>query len=159
MKRVVLCAALTLMMLLTASAATWQEMRENGAVSDGGIPLGDVRDGIVSDVSDPKGDGVIGDIITDASDAIDNGLQDLTGTDHNGVQNGTDQNGTDGITSNYPPETTSVPQTTTPMTSNTNNSAADGETNGGMTAGIIIAVLVVAAVIIVIFLLIPKRKG
>ncbi|MBQ9133630.1 MAG: hypothetical protein IJX64_03765 [Clostridia bacterium] len=183
-KAAVLSAALALVMLLSASAATWNEMRENGVVSDGGIALGDVRDGIVSDVSEENRAGnSIGNGIANGIDRVEDGIErigeDITGngrgtarggvatTDHTG--NGTD----DGIittdqTSGVPttdhtsgavttaPMTTTAPVTTAHTT--TDNHVANGEKDGGMTAGIIIAVLVVAAVIVVIFLLIPKRK-
>ena len=151
-KSILLCVLLACVLLVTASAATWEEMQENGAVSDGGVRLGDARDGIVSDVSETGENGIIGDIITKASDAIDDGLDGLMGTQDTGRIDSA-------------PQTTTVPDATSGQatadmtgTSDTAGSAANGEQDGGMSAGIIIAVLVVVAVVAVIFLLIPKRK-
>lgn len=162
LKRICLCLLLACTMLFTASAATWNEMQKNGAVSDGGIRLGDARDGIVSDVSETGKNGVIGDIITDASDALHDGLNGTSGTGNGNSVHGSTADHTAqstpaaDVTSSH--VTTAHPSTTHPTTTHTTNNAASGERDGGMTAGIIIAVLVVAAVIIVIFLLIPKRK-
>ncbi len=138
-KRILLCVLLCTLFLLSTSAATWEEMQENGAVSDGGIRLGDARDGIVSDVSDPNEDSILGDIITDASDA----LGDLVGGGSSAPE----------TTGSMAPEP-STERTTVPTT----GAATDAGEGGGMTMGVIIAILVVIAVIVVIFLLLPKRK-
>lgn len=144
-RKILLCMLLSALLLVGTSAATWQEMQENGAVSDDGIRLGDARDGIVSDVSEEHGEnGVIGDIITDVTGALDD------------MMDGTDgMNGTDNILGPSAPETTAAPGTSAPTT--TANTAASGE-DGGMSMGVIIAILVVIAVIAVIFMLLPKRK-
>lgn len=181
-KAAALSAALALVMLISASAATWNEMRENGVVSDGGIALGDVRDGIVSDVSEENRAGnSIGNGIANGIDRVEDGIErigeDITGkggrtmedgtatTDHtsNGTDDGivtTDRIGDITTTDGTDRPATTVPATTTANSTadTTGNHVANGEKDGGMTAGIIIAVLVVAAVIVVIFLLIPKRK-
>lgn len=147
-KKVLLCTLLAVLMLCSVSAATWDEMRENGAVSDDGIRLGDARDGIVSDVSEHNGDGILGDIITDASDAIGGIMGEGDGGMHNG---------TDNLPGSHAPSTT-VPRTTAPQTT-ANQGISNGDTaSGGMSMGIIIAILVVVAVIVVIFMLLPKRK-
>ncbi len=143
-RKILLCMLLSALLLVGASAATWQEMQENGAVSDDGIRLGDVRDGIVSDVSEPMDDGILGDIVTDVSDALGDMMD---GTDGSG--------GTDHILGPMTPETTSAPSTSAPTT--TANNAAGGE-DGGMSMGVVIAILVVIAVIAIIFMLLPKRK-
>lgn len=173
-KAAALTAALSLVLLVSASAATWDEMRENGVVSDGGIPLNDVRDGIVSDVSDGNALGDIGNSIRNGIDRVEDGVErigeDITGnrgrtatdgtatTDHTG-------NGTDGgmITTDHTGNGAMTTDRMDPSGNGTTagtagNHTANGEKDGGMTAGIIIAVLVVAAVIVIIFLLIPKRK-
>ena len=41
------------LLMLSAAAATLDEMYENGVVSDGNVRFGDARDGVVSDVSGP----------------------------------------------------------------------------------------------------------
>ena len=41
------------LLMLSAAAATLDEMYENGVVSDGNVRFGDERDGVVSDVSEP----------------------------------------------------------------------------------------------------------
>ena len=128
-KRMLLCVLVAICLACNICAATWDKMRENGAVSDDGIRHGDVRDGVVSDVSEEGGP--IGEIITDVSDAIDHGMDSIT------------------------EDTTKV---TTPVTTAATTAQAEGAMEGGgMTMGIVIAILVVIAVVIVIFLLFPKR--
>ena len=41
------------LLMLSAAAATLDEMYENGVVADGNVRFGDARDGVVSDVSGP----------------------------------------------------------------------------------------------------------
>ena len=51
--RLVALIAVFALLMLSAAAATWDEMYENGVVSDGDVRFGDARDGVVSDVSEP----------------------------------------------------------------------------------------------------------
>lgn len=134
-KRMLLCVLVAACLACNVCAATWDKMRENGAVSDDGIRLGDAHDGIVSDVSEEGGP--IGEIITDVSDAIDHGMDSILGED-----------------------TTVTTKATAPATTATTAAETEGamEESGGMTMGIVIAILVVIAVVIVIFLLFPKRR-
>ena len=144
-RKILAVALFALLLLCGISAATWDEMKENGAVSDGGIRLGDARDGIVSDVSDKGDNGVIGDIVTDASDMLGG---DMGGT-------GTAPAKTTGRGDNTPGD---IPQTSGMNGSSGSGAATGGTESGGMSMGIIIAILVVIAVIVIIFLLLPKRR-
>lgn len=141
LKKGLLCLLLCTAFLLGASAATLEEMWENGVVSDDGIRHGDMRDGEVSDVSEPKQDGVLGDIVSEGESVVD----DLFG-------------GSAPETTAQAPETT--PRTTARTTAGTDATTAQGATagDGGMSMGIIIAILVVIAVVAIIFMLLPKRK-
>ena len=132
-KRMLLCVLVAICLACNICAATWDKMLDHGAVSDDGIRHGDVRDGVVSDVSEEGGP--IGEILTDVSDAIDHGMDSIT-------------EGTSATTKATAPVTTAA-------TTAQAEGVADG--TGGMTMGIVIAILVVIAVVIVIFLLFPKR--
>ena len=115
-------------MLIGTFAATPREMYENGVVSDGEVTFGDIRDGIVSDVS--EGDNIIN---GDGTGIVEEILGPIT-TDMTAVS------------------------TTEEITSTAQTTVAEQSEADGMAWGIIIAVIVVVAVIIVIFLLMPKRK-
>ncbi len=163
-KAAALSAALALLLLVSTSAATWDEMRKNGVVSDVSETTR-VGNGITSGIAngiDRAEDGIerIGEDIMGSGGTTARGnaaMPDQTGTATNdGIVSGSDTSGT--LTSE--PASTTKPTTTASTTApaTTNNHAANGEKDGGMTAGIIIAMLVVAAVVVIIFLLIPKRR-
>ena len=147
-KKILLCIMLILALAVTASAATLREMKENGEVTDGGIPHGDVRDGIVSDISD-KNEEIMPDV-TDMTGGT-NGM----GT--NDVGMGTNMTDDPAFPST---DNTSRPAETTKITANT-TTPSDADTNGtdgGMGRGLIITILVIIAVIVIILILLPKRR-
>lgn len=131
---------LTALLLLTVSTAAtaWEDMYENGAISDGGIAFGDARDGIVSDVSQPNGH---------EAHSIRNGTGAHMGGGSLSAQSKNDAEPQDG-------------NTVTPRTAG-GDSTADGTAMGfdGMILGMALAILVVIAVIALVILLRPKRRG
>lgn len=161
------CICLVGCAALVAGAASLSEMYENGVVSDAGIPLGDVRDGIISDVSedngnplwDSTGNGMSGAgragspddrFGTESSTGSGDGMyaEDplLPGESGNaGGMNGTgganDTNGTDGM----------------PSAERATDNTDDG--TGSKVAGVIIAVVVVIVVVVIIYMLIPKKRS
>ncbi len=145
-KAAALCLAFSLVMLMFVSAATPEEMYENGVVSDDGIRLGDERDGIVSDVSEG------GEIFTGEGTGM---LGDMTGD--LGVSENNDMTSTPDITSER--VTTDSPMTTSEAATDNTTNGANNEDGGSMATGVIIAVIVVIAVVVIIFLLLPKRRG
>ena len=131
-KAAVLCFVISIVMLFAISAASPREMYENGEVSDGAVTFGDVRDGIVSDVS--EGDNIInGDGEGVLSDILEPSMTDA-------------------------PVTTGTSEITSASQTEGTTNTATGEDSGGAAWGIIIAVIVVIAVVLIIFLLMPKRK-
>lgn len=137
------------LLLLSAAAATPDEMYENGVVSDGNVRFGDARDGIVSDVSEPMAgeahrirngfDGTMSDggndNATGSVSGDDFGLNDdniLMG--RNGAENGSS------------------------ASSGTADSAGDTGSNAGMVWGIILAILVIIAVVVLVMLFMPKKR-
>ncbi|MBQ6614004.1 MAG: hypothetical protein IIX18_01660 [Clostridia bacterium] len=148
-KKILLCIMLILALAITSSAATLHEMKENGEVTDGGIPHGDVRDGIVSDVSD-KNEGIIPDI-TDMIDGTHN-----SGT-NDGGSHGT--NMTDDPVFPSTGSTSRLPETSkAPATTNATSGVDASGNAGGMSRGLIITILVIVAVVVVILILLPKRR-
>lgn len=150
-----MCLLLSLVMIVCSSAATLDEMYENGVVSDGDVSFGDIRDGIVSDVS--EGEKIFGD-----EGAIDKGIDRMLGRNGEGTDSAGTRDGTDIFEEPDLPATTDAPKTdAAPETRDTTNTTTDSMNNddgGSMATGIIIAVIVVIAVIVIIFLVMPKRK-
>ncbi len=141
-KALMLCVVLSLTMLIVTGAATPQEMYENGVVSDGSVSFGDMRDGVVSDVSEG------GEIMNGEGTGM---MEDIMG--------GSDASGENSITA--VPDMTNTPENSSAESTSgdTGTSGDRTEDEGGKTMGIIIAVAVAIAVIVIIFLLMPKRRG
>ena len=134
-RKIIICALLLFIFVLSTSAATLSEMRENGEVSDGGITYGDERDGIVSDVSDNRKDmtprasknksGSGGSVLGDIGNDISRGIGDMGRDIDRGIGD---------------------------------MARSAGDTGSGVSVGLIIAILVVIAVLVIIFIMLPKRK-
>lgn len=166
-------------------AASLSEMYENGVVSDEGVALGDIRDGIISDVSENAGDPLkdLGDDLlgtgrAGADDRFGNesgggmmgetGMSDSLLPGGNQNQNGTgNMNGTGGENA-----TGNAGGNAGGNADNTNGTngmpsaerASDGtgnaeEDTGSRIVGIIVALIVVIVVVCVIYMLIPKKKS
>lgn len=125
-------ALLAALLLLTVSAAAtaWDDMYENGAISDGSIAFDDIRDGIVSDVSEPSRD------------------------EAHSLRNGEDAQPGNGAT-DARPATDAAPRTAAGSAA-AGETAMGG---GSMIFGMILAILVIIAVIALVILLTPKRRG
>ena len=145
MASIFICLFLIVALVITPSAATLSEMRENGEVSDGGIIHHSPRDGEISDVTD-NGDGLVPEI----SSVIDDGL----GIGPSDTVPGTTDAPFMSENGSTVPETTRVTSSSTAPSPTTNGTAE----NGGMSAGLIIAILVVVAVVVIIFILLPKKR-
>ena len=146
-RKIIICALLLFIFLLSTSAATLNEMRENGEVSDGGITYGDERDGIVSDVSDNRKDmtpntsksksGAGGSLLGDIGNDLSRGIGDMGRDIDRGINDMARSAGDSGANGSVD---------------------ANNNTGSGISVGLIIAILVVIAVLVIIFIMLPKRK-
>lgn len=148
--RLVALIAVFALLMLSAAAATWDEMYENGVVSDGDVRFGDARDGVVSDVSEPmpgeahsirNGYGA-----TMSDGGNDNATGSVTGDDF-GLNDDNILMGRNGAESGSAASSTAMTDT-----------AASGS-NAGMIWGIILAILVIIAVVVLVMLFMPKKRG
>lgn len=148
--RLVALIAVFALLMLSAAAATWDEMYENGVVSDGDVRFGDARDGVVSDVSEPmpgeahsirNGYGA-----TMSDGGNDNATGSVTGDDF-GLNDDNIMMGRNGAESGSAASSTAATDT-----------AASGS-NAGMIWGIILAILVIIAVVVLVMLFMPKKRG
>ncbi len=148
--RLVALIAVFALLMLSAAAATWDEMYENGVVSDGDVRFGDARDGVVSDVSEPmpgeahsirNGYGA-----TMSDGGNDNATGSVTGDDF-GLNDDNIMMGRNGAESGSAASSTAMTDT-----------AASGS-NAGMIWGIILAILVIIAVVVLVMLFMPKKRG
>ena len=148
--RLVALIAVFALLMLSAAAATWDEMYENGVVSDGDVRFGDARDGVVSDVSEPMpGDAhrIRNGYGTQMSDGgNDNATGSVTGDDF-GLNDDNIMPGRIGAESGSAASSTEMTDT-----------AASGS-NAGMVFGIILAILVIIAVVVLVMLFMPKKRG
>lgn len=148
--RLVALIAVFALLMLSAAAATWDEMYENGVVSDGDVRFGDARDGVVSDVSEPmpgeahsirNGYGA-----TMSDGGNDNATGSVTGDDF-GLNDDNILMGRNGAESGSAASSTAM-----------TDAAASGS-NAGMIWGIILAILVIIAVVVLVMLFMPKKRG
>lgn len=162
LRALAVCAALAVLTVVTAAAATPAEMYENGVVSDGNISYHDARDGIVSDVSE-----AVGDDMNEIRNGFDsrtgeNGSEQATGT-HTGDDAGLNDNLTGDTGMNGAENGTAASSATSNSTAQSaaTPNGADGtdNTGRGLAWGVIVAIIVIVIVIVVIFLLMPKRRG
>lgn len=139
------------LLMLSAAAATLDEMYENGVVSDGNVRFGDARDGVVSDVSGPMPGEAhrirngFGSAMSDGGN--DNATGSVTGDDF-GLNDDNILMGRNGAESGSAASSTA------------SGSNADGAgSNTGMVWGIILAILVIIAVVVLVMLFMPKKRG
>lgn len=148
--RLVALIAVFALLMLSAAAATWNEMYENGVVSDGDIRFGDARDGVVSDVSEPmpgEAHRIRNGYGTQMSDGgNDNATGSVTGDDF-GLNDDNIMPGRSGAESGSAASSAEM-----------TDSAASGS-NAGMVFGIILAILVIIAVVVLVMLFMPKKRG
>ena len=148
--RLVALIAVFALLMLSAAAATWDEMYENGVVSDGDVRFGDARDGVVSDVSEPtpgEAHRIRNGYGTQMSDGgNDNATGSVTG-DNFGLNDDNIMPGRSGAESGSAAASTEMTDT-----------AASGS-NAGMAFGIILAILVIIAVVVLVMLFMPKKRG
>lgn len=148
--RLVALIAVFALLMLSAAAATWDEMYENGVVSDGDVRFGDARDGVVSDVSEPmpgEAHRIRNGYGTQMSDGgNDNATGSVTGDDF-GLNDDNIMLGRSGAESGSAASSTAATDT-----------AAPGS-NAGMVFGIILAILVIIAVVVLVMLFMPKKRG
>lgn len=148
--RLVALIAVFALLMLSAAAATWDEMYENGVVSDGDVRFGDARDGVVSDVSEPmpgEAHRIRNGYGTQMSDGgNDNATGSVTGDDF-GLNDDNILMGRNGAESGSAASSTAMTDT-----------AASGS-NAGMIWGIILAILVIIAVVVLVMLFMPKKRG
>ncbi len=148
--RLVALIAVFALLMLSAAAATWDEMYENGVVSDGDVRFGDARDGVVSDVSEPmpgEAHRIRNGYGTQMSDGgNDNATGSVTGDDF-GLNDDNIMLGRSGAESGSAASSTAATDT-----------AASGS-NAGMVFGIILAILVIIAVVVLVMLFMPKKRG
>lgn len=148
--RLVALIAVFALLMLSAAAATWDEMYENGVVSDGDVRFGDARDGVVSDVSEPtpgEAHRIRNGYGTQMSDGgNDNATGSVTG-DNFGLNDDNIMPGRNGAESGSAASSTEMTDT-----------AASGS-NAGMAFGIILAILVIIAVVVLVMLFMPKKRG
>lgn len=148
--RLVALIAVFALLMLSAAAATWDEMYENGVVSDGDVRFGDARDGVVSDVSEPmpgEAHRIRNGYGTQMSDGgNDNATGSVTGDDF-GLNDDNIMPGRSGAESGSAASSTAATDT-----------AASGS-NAGMVFGIILAILVIIAVVVLVMLFMPKKRG
>ncbi len=148
--RLVALLAVFALLMLSAAAATWDEMYENGVVSDGDVRFGDARDGVVSDVSEPmpgEAHRIRNGYGTQMSDGgNDNATGSVTGDDF-GLNDDNIMPGRSGAESSSAASSTEMTDT-----------AASGS-NAGMVFGIILAILVIIAVVVLVMLFMPKKRG
>lgn len=148
--RLVALIAVFALLMLSAAAATWDEMYENGVVSDGDVRFGDARDGVVSDVSEPtpgEAHRIRNGYGTQMSDGgNDNATGSVTG-DNFGLNDDNIMPGRNGAESGSAASSTEMTDT-----------AASGS-NAGMVFGIILAILVIIAVVVLVMLFMPKKRG
>lgn len=148
--RLVALIAVFALLMLSAAAATWDEMYENGVVSDGDVRFGDARDGVVSDVSEPtpgEAHRIRNGYGTQMSDGgNDNATGSVTG-DNFGLNDDNILMGRNGAESGSAASSTAATDT-----------AASGS-NAGMIWGIILAILVIIAVVVLVMLFMPKKRG
>ena len=148
--RLVALIAVFALLMLSAAAATWDEMYENGVVSDGDVRFGDVRDGVVSDVSEPT---------PGEAHRIRNGY----GTQ---MSDGGNDNATGSVTGdnfglnddNIMPVRSGAESGSAASSTEMTDTAASGS-NAGMAFGIILAILVIIAVVVLVMLFMPKKRG
>ena len=139
------------LLMLSAAAATLDEMYENGVVSDGNVRFGDERDGVVSDVSEPM-PGEAHRIRNGFDSAMSDGGNDnatgsVTGDDF-GLNDDNILMGRNGAESGSAASSTA------------SGSNADGAgSNTGMVWGIILAILDIIAVVVLVMLFMPKKRG
>ena len=149
--RLVALIAVFALLMLSAAAATWDEMYENGVVSDGDVRFGDARDGVVSDVSEPT---------PGEAHRIRNGY----GTQ---MSDGGNDNATGSVTGdNFGLNDDNIlmrrngAESGSAASSTASGSNADGAgSNTGMVWGIILAILVIIAVVVLVMLFMPKKRG
>ena len=148
--RLVALIAVFALLMLSAAAATWDEMYENGVVSDGDVRFVDARDGVVSDVSEPmpgEAHRIRNGYGTQMSDGgNDNATGSVTGDDF-GLNDDNIMPGRSGAESGSAASSTEMTDT-----------AASGS-NAGMAFGIILAILVIIAVVVLVMLFMPKKRG
>lgn len=149
--RLVAWLAVFALLMLSAAAATLDEMYENGVVSDGNVRFGDERDGVVSDVSEPM-PGEARRIRNGFDSAMSDGGNDnatgsVTGDDF-GLNDDNILMGRNGAESGSAASGTAM----------TDTAAASGN-NTGMVWGIILAILVIIAVVVLVMLFMPKKRG
>lgn len=149
--RLVALLAVFALLMLSAAAATWDEMYENGVVSDGDVRFGDARDGVVSDVSEPmpgEAHSIRNGYGASMSDGgNDNATGSVTGDDF-GLNDDNIMPGRSGAESGSAASSTEMTDT-----------AAGTGSNTGMIWGIILAILVIIAVVVLVMLFMPKKRG
>lgn len=151
--RLVAWLAVFALLMLSAAAATLDEMYENGVVSDGNVRFGDARDGVVSDVSEPM-PGEAHRIRNGFDSAMSDGGNDnatgsVTGDDF-GLNDDNILMGRSGAESGSAASGTAA----------AGNADSTGTgSNTGMVWGIILAILVIIAVVVLVMLFMPKKRG
>ena len=147
--RLVAWLAVFALLMLSAAAATLDEMYENGVVSDGNVRFGDARDGVVSDVSEP---------MPGEAHRIRNGFDSA-------MSDGGNDNATGSVTGDdfgLNDDNILMGRSGAESGSAASSAAADAAgtgSNTGMVWGIILAVLVIIAVVVLVMLFMPKKRG
>ena len=151
--RLAVLLALAMLFAWSAAAATWDEMYENGVVSDGNVRFGDARDGAVSDVSEPMA-GEAHRIRNGFDSAASDGGNDRATTSPRGDDFGLND---DNIFMGRSGAESGSAETGASAAGDAATDTAGGGT--GMVWGIILAILVIIAVVVLVILFVPKKRN